>query len=140
MARFLALVCVLTLLASCGQIGTISGGPKDEIAPQITSSNLSDKQTNFKEQLIEFTFDEYVVLNKPMEQIVLVPADSKLENKLSKKTLSISIADTLQKNTTYTLYLNAAVKDVSEGNDSLMKFTFFHWTSFGFTCISCEGL
>ena len=124
MARFLALVCVLTLLASCGQIGTISGGPKDEIAPQVTSSNLSDKQTNFKEQLIEFTFDEYVVLNKPMEQIVLVPADSKLESKLSKKTLSISIADTLQKNTTYTLYLNAAVKDVSEGNDSLMKFTF----------------
>ena len=55
MARFLALVCVLTLLASCGQIGTVSGGPNDEIAPQVTSSNLYDKQTNFKEQLIEFT-------------------------------------------------------------------------------------
>ena len=124
MARFLALICLLFLVASCGQIGTISGGPKDEIAPQITSSNLTDKQLNFSQKVIEFTFDEYIDLNKATEQIVLVPADSKLQSKLTKKTLSISFEDSLQKNTTYTLYLNAAVKDVTEGNDSLMKFTF----------------
>ena len=124
MARFLALICLLFLVASCGQIGTISGGPKDEIAPQITSSNLTNKQVNFSEKIIEFTFDEYIELNKPMEQIVLVPADSKLQSKLVKKTLSIGFNDSLQKNTTYTLYLNSAVKDVTEGNDSLMKFTF----------------
>jgi uncharacterized protein (DUF2141 family) len=124
MARFIALICLLFLVASCGQIGTISGGPKDEIAPQITSSNLKDKQLNFSEKVIEFTFDEYVELTKAAEQIVLVPADSKLQSKLTKKTLSISFEDSLQKNTTYTLYLNAAVKDATEGNDSLMKFTF----------------
>ena len=124
MARFLALICFLSLVASCGQIGTISGGPKDEIAPQITSSKLTDKQLNFSEKVIEFTFDEYIELNKAAEQIVLVPADSKLQSKLVKKTLSISFEDSLQKNTTYTLYLNAAVKDATEGNDSLMKFTF----------------
>lgn len=124
MARFLALIFVLSLLISCGQIGTISGGPKDEIAPKITATNLSDRQLNFKEQIIEFTFDEYVVLNKPLEQIVLVPADSKIQSKLTQKTLSLTLEDTLEANTTYTLYLNAAVKDVSEGNDSLMKFTF----------------
>lgn len=124
MARILALICSIFLVVSCGQIGTISGGPKDEIAPQITSSNLTDKQLNFSEKVIEFTFDEYIDLNKASEQIVLVPADSKLQSKLTKKTLSISLEDSLQKNTTYTLYLNAAVKDVTEGNDSLMKFTF----------------
>jgi hypothetical protein len=124
MARILALICSIFLVVSCGQIGTISGGPKDEIAPQITSSNLTDKQLNFAEKVIEFTFDEYIDLNKASEQIVLVPADSKLQSKLTKKTLSISLEDSLQKNTTYTLYLNAAVKDVTEGNDSLMKFTF----------------
>jgi uncharacterized protein (DUF2141 family) len=124
MARFLALIFVLSILISCGQIGTISGGPKDEIAPKITSTNLSNQQLNFKDQVIEFTFDEYVVLNKPLEQIVLVPADSKIQSKLIQKTLSLTLEDTLEANTTYTLYLNAAVKDVSEGNDSLMKFTF----------------
>ncbi|MEI8117070.1 MAG: Ig-like domain-containing protein [Flavobacteriia bacterium] len=124
MARILALICCIFLVVSCGQIGTISGGPKDEIAPQITSSNLRDKQLNFSEKVIEFTFDEYIELNKAAEQIVLVPADSKLQSKLTKKTLSISFEDSLQKNTTYTIYLNAAVKDATEGNDSLMKFTF----------------
>jgi hypothetical protein len=124
MARFLALICLLFLVFSCGQIGTISGGPKDEIAPQITSSNLKDKQLNFSEKAIELTFDEYIELNKVAEQIVLVPADSKLQSTLSKRTLRIAFDDSLEKNTTYTLYLNAAVKDVTEGNDSLIKFTF----------------
>lgn len=124
MARFLALICVLYLAFSCGQIGTISGGPKDDIAPQITSSNLEDKQLNFQEQGVNITFDEYIELNKPNEQIVLVPADAKLSSKLSKKTLAISFENSLAPNTTYTLYLNGAVKDVTEGNDSLMKFTF----------------
>ncbi len=124
MARFIALICLLFLIASCGQIGTISGGPKDDIAPQITSSNLDDKQLNFQEQSVNITFDEYIELNKPNEQIVLVPADAKLSSKLSKKTLAISFENSLATNTTYTLYLNGAVKDVTEGNDSLMKFTF----------------
>ena len=124
MARFLALITVVLLIQSCGQIGTINGGPKDEIAPQITSSNLRDKHLNFSEKVIEFTFDEYIELNKASEQIVLVPADSKLQTKLSKRTLNITFEDSLEKKTTYTLYLNSAVKDVTEGNDSLMKFTF----------------
>jgi uncharacterized protein (DUF2141 family) len=54
----------------------------------------------------------------------LVPADSKLQSTLSKKTLRIAFEDSLEKNTTYTLYLNSAVKDITEGNDSLIKFTF----------------
>lgn len=124
MARILALICSIFLVVSCGQIGTISGGPKDEVAPQIVQSNLSDKQLNFQAQHIQLSFDEYVELNKPNEQIVLVPADAKLTSTLTKKSLDISLDQPLVPNTTYTLYLNGAVKDVTEGNDSLMKFTF----------------
>ena len=124
MARFLSIICLIFIFVSCGQIGSISGGPKDEIAPKVSSSNLKDKQTNFTGQEIQFTFDEYIELNKPSEQIVLVPADSKFQSKLANKTLFITFDDALQQQTTYTLYLNAAVKDVTEGNDSLMKYTF----------------
>jgi uncharacterized protein (DUF2141 family) len=124
MARFLALISTVFLLFSCGQIGSISGGPKDEVAPQIVQTNLSDKQLNFQGQQVQITFDEYIELVKPNEQIVLVPADTKLACKLSKKTLAISFENALIPNTTYTLYLNGAVKDVTEGNDSLMKFIF----------------
>jgi uncharacterized protein (DUF2141 family) len=124
MARILALVCSMFLVVSCGQIGTISGGPKDEVAPQIVQSNLSDKQLNFQDQYIHLSFDEYVELNKPNEQIVLVPADAKLTSTLTRKSLDITLDQPLVPNTTYTLYLNGAVKDMTEGNDSLMKFTF----------------
>lgn len=124
MARYLALSTFLFFLFSCGQIGSISGGPKDEVAPRILQSNLKDKQLQFQERNIQMTFDEYVELNKPTEQIVLVPADAKFSSSLSKKTLSISFENALLPNTTYTLYLNGAIKDVTEGNDSLMKFTF----------------
>lgn len=124
MARILALICCIFLVVSCGQIGTISGGPKDEVAPQIMQANLSDKQLNFQDQYIRLSFDEYVELTKPNEQIVLVPADAKLSSTLTRKTLDIALDHPLVPNTTYTLYLNGAVKDVTEGNDSLMKFTF----------------
>jgi uncharacterized protein (DUF2141 family) len=124
MARILALICSVFLFVSCGQIGTISGGPKDEVAPQIVQSNLGDKQLNFQAQHIQLSFDEYVELNKPNEQIVLVPADAKLTTTLTRKSLDIALDQPLVPNTTYTLYLNGAVKDVTEGNDSLMKFTF----------------
>lgn len=124
MARILALICSVFLVVSCGQIGTISGGPKDEVAPQIVQSNLSDKQLNFQDQHILLSFDEYVELNKPNEQIVLVPADAKLTSTLTRKSLDIALDHPLVPNTTYTLYLSGAVKDVTEGNDSLMKYTF----------------
>jgi hypothetical protein len=124
MARILALICSIFFVVSCGQIGTISGGPKDEVAPQIVQSNLSDKQLNFQARHIQLSFDEFVELNKANEQIVLVPADAKLTSTLKRKSLDIALDHPLEPNTTYTLYLNGAVKDLTEGNDSLMKFTF----------------
>ena len=112
------------LVTGCAQVGTITGGPKDEIAPKVVKSSLENGTTNFNEQSIELTFDEYVQMNKPSENIIIVPQHARLESRLIKKTLRINLSNELQKNTTYTLYLNAAVKDLTEGNDSLMRITF----------------
>ena len=119
------LILILTLVTvGCAEVGTISGGLKDEIAPKIIKSSIQNGTTNFKSQSIELTFDEFVQLVKPTETIFLVPQHAKIETQLTKKTLKISLSNDLESNTTYTLYLNAAVKDVTEGNDSLMRFTF----------------
>ena len=115
---------VIVLLFGCAEVGTISGGAKDEVAPKVVKSTIQNGATNFNSQSVEFTFDEFVQLNKPTENIFIVPQHANLETQLVKKTLKISLSNGLQKNTTYTLYLNAAVKDVTEGNDSLMQFTF----------------
>ena len=118
------ILILLIFLVGCAQVGTITGGPKDENPPRIKKSSIQNGTTNFHDQKIEITFDEFIQLNKPTENIFLVPQDAKVESQLSKKTLRLSFSNELQKNTTYTLYLNAAVKDVSEGNDSLMQITF----------------
>jgi uncharacterized protein (DUF2141 family) len=124
MARFAYLILVLFFLAACAQVGSITGGDEDEIAPQIQKTNLVSGTTNFSGNAVEITFDEFIQLNKASETIFLVPADAKVEAKLTKKTLNLSWNETLLPNTTYTLYLNGAVKDVTEGNDSLMQITF----------------
>lgn len=112
------------LLSACAEVGTITGGPKDEIAPQVVKSSIQEGTTNFNKQFIELTFDEFVQMNKPTENIIIVPQHTRLESRLIKKTLRIDLSNELEKNTTYTLYLNAAIKDITEGNDSLMRITF----------------
>ena len=49
---------------------------------------------------------------------------NKIEAQLNGKTLRISWEENLHPNTTYVLYFNGAVKDVNEGNDSLMTYVF----------------
>ena len=124
MARFAYLILALFFLAACAQVGSITGGEEDQIAPQVHKTNLISGTTNFSGNSVEMTFDEFIQLNKASETIFLVPADAKVEARLTKKTLNLSWKETLLPNTTYTLYLNGAVKDVTEGNDSLMQITF----------------
>lgn len=115
---------ILVLLCACAQVGTITGGPTDEIAPQVLSESISNKQRNVKanEQLL--VFDEFIKLDQPQQRIQLMPADSRLQYELKGKTLRILFLDTLQPQTTYTLMSNGGIKDLTEGNDSLMTWTF----------------
>lgn len=118
------IILISLLIFGCAEVGTISGGPKDEIAPKIIKSSIQNGSTNFNSQSIELTFDEFIQLNKPNENIFIVPQHAKLEAQLLKRSLKIKLSNQLQNNTTYTLYLNSAVKDVTEGNDSLIQITF----------------
>ena len=53
-----------------------------------------------------------------------MPPDSRLEFVQKGKQLRIIFKDALSRNTTYTLTSNGAIKDITEGNDSLMTWTF----------------
>ena len=124
MARFAYIIVGFLLFASCAQVGSISGGVEDEIAPQVLKSSLISGTTNFRGNSVVLDFDEFIQLNKPSETIFMVPTDAKVEAKLNKKSVHISWKEDLLPNTTYTLYLNGAVKDLTEGNDSLIQITF----------------
>ena len=124
MVRFGSLLISCLLIVSCAQIGTITGGAKDNAAPRILKSNPIDGALNVQTRQINIEFDEFVVLQKPNENLVLLPSNVNYESKLVNKTLQLDFESDLAENTTYSLYLNGAVKDITEGNDSLIQIVF----------------
>lgn len=114
----------ILLISSCAQVGRLSGGDQDVSPPRVTKSSPENETVNFKGNSFSITFDEYIKLNNPSENIRIVPPHVKPFASIKKKTLDISWDGDLEPNTTYALYLNKAVKDIAEGNDSVMQFVF----------------
>src|SRR5690554_57911 len=115
------------ILFSCGQVGSITGGEKDTTAPRVIVDRVVPpmESTNISPQKITIPFDEFIEFNKPAENIRVTPADVKLDYKINKKSvvLTVKSGDWAQ-NTTYTVYLNRAVKDITEANDSIIAYVF----------------
>ncbi|MBI2258949.1 MAG: Ig-like domain-containing protein [Flavobacteriia bacterium] len=124
MVKYLFLSLFLFLLYSCAQIGDISGGEKDVTAPKIISCNPPNKSVYFTEKKIEFTFDEYIKLNNPNDNAIILPFGAKLKVTAKKKKMRIEWGDELLPNSSYQINMNSLVKDIKEGNDSVMTYVF----------------
>ncbi len=127
MARYHYVIGILILLlAGCAQMGTISGGEKDTSAPKPIEEDVSplNASTFFTSKQIEIPFDEFFSLNDPNQKIQIVPPHAKIQSQVKGKTLFLNWEEDLEANTTYAIYLNRAVKDLSEGNDSIMQYVF----------------
>lgn len=112
--RFALKLLPFLLALSCAQVGQISGGEEDLVAPEPVKTVPESKTLFFNAQSIKLIFDEFVELNNPQQNIIIVPNDAKLNAALHKKELVLSWNETLKSNTTYVIYFNAAVKDVTE--------------------------
>lgn len=115
---------ILVLLSACAQVGTITGGPTDQTAPKVLSSSIQDKQLQVNSQQQVLIFDEFIKTVDPQKTITLMPNDSRVQIAVKGKTLTIDFLDPLQAQTTYTLISNGGIADITEGNDSLMTWTF----------------
>lgn len=125
--RFYGIIAFLLLiLASCAQVGSISGGPEDVTPPKVVENGITPPNGSlmFQQKTIEFRFNEYIKLNNPTETVTLVPADAKIKAEARKKTLKLTIEGELKPETTYAIYLNGTVQDITEGNDSLIQYVF----------------
>lgn len=121
------LIFLLPLLViSCAQVGQISGGEKDEFAPHPIDglTNPPNQSTSFQGNSIDMTFNEFIQLNSPQQTLVIVPNHVKPKASVRKKTLHVEWEEPLQENTTYVIYMNGTVKDVTENNDSLLTYVF----------------
>jgi uncharacterized protein (DUF2141 family) len=126
-AAYSIIVILFFLLVSCGQVGTITGGPVDNEAPKPILSEVQPPQASLKvsPKRIQIPFNEYISLNKPNENIRVMPKDVTLDHSISGKTLVLDLKEGAWKeNTTYSIYLNRAIQDITEENDSIMFYVF----------------
>lgn len=110
---------LLIFFMSCAKRGSITGGLKDTIAPTLKSSYPENYSVKFTGNKIKLTFDENVKLKDLNKQLIVSPP---MKNELlvlpttPTKILTITINDTLQPNTTYSLNFGQSIADNNEGN------------------------
>lgn len=123
--KIIAFVSCLSLIG-CAQIGVLTGGDVDTYSPKPLDGKTypANESTQFQGNSVSIEFDEYFKLNNPIQTISIVPAHVKPQATVVKKTLKIHWEEQLQENTTYVIYLNGTVQDISEGNDSLIYYVF----------------
>lgn len=110
--------------SGCANIVPPEGGPRDSLPPVLTKSTPLNYTTNFANDRITFTFDEYVDLENYQQNLIVSPLPSNMPN-VSRKlnTISIRLRDSLEPNTTYSFNFGNSIKDVNESN-VLRNFTY----------------
>ena len=117
MKRTLLILWLFVFFGSCARIVIPTGGTKDTIPPKVTAEHPENRSLFFHEKTIRITFDEYVTLNNPVENIIFSPPLSQNpEYLLSGKSLIIKLKDTLIADKTYNIIFTDAIKDFHEGN------------------------
>ena len=116
----LVLLIIISLVISCANRGTPSGGPKDEIAPVIIKSSPENLTTNFKGKEINIYFDEYVKIKNLQKQLIISPPmdpePTVTPLGTASKYITITINDTLDNNTTYAFNFGQSIVDNNEEN------------------------
>lgn len=101
----------------CANVVSPTGGPKDTVPPIVLQAIPENQSTNFNNKDIHITFDEYVTLNNPNNNIMISPPMEQIpEYKLSGKSLIIKFKEPLKSDVTYSINFGEAIKDLHEGN------------------------
>lgn len=130
---------LLTLIWGCASMQTPQGGPKDTEPPKIVKMVPKNLSTNFKEKKIEIEFNEYFKLQNQFKEFSVSPEMEKPPLlKVKKKKLEITLQDTLEKNTTYTLNFGKSIADINEANE-LKNFSYVFATGPQLDSLSISG-
>lgn len=115
--KFIVLFLLASVLAGCAAMVLKVEGNHAIITIKngVTRENLT---RNFSAKKIIIEFDEYIKLNNEFKEFSISPELEKApELKAKLKRLEISLPDTLEKNTTYTLNFGKAIVDLNESNE-----------------------
>ena len=127
--HIIVLFVATIFFTNCAKRGTISGGPKDTIAPKIVGSLPENFSTNFKGSEIKINFNELIKVKDITKQLIISPPLKKqpiiVPQGSASKFISIKLLDTLQENTTYSFNFGQSISDNNENNPySQFKYVF----------------
>ena len=100
------------LVVSCARMGNPDGGWYDETPPRVVGSMPVDKAVNVNTKKISIFFDEFIRIDNPQEKVVVSPPQLEMpEIKSNGKRILVTLLDSLQENTTYTIDFSDAISD-----------------------------
>lgn len=110
---------LLALVFSCAEPRAPEGGPQDKQPPRINPKKYStpNPSTNFRDNQIILTFDEWVKLQAAYSQVVISPPlEKRPDIKIRNKSVVVEWKEPLKDSTTYIINFGDAVQDITEGN------------------------
>jgi len=114
---YIFIVFTALIINGCANAVTPSGGPKDEIPPVVLETTPANYTKNFNHKAIHITFDEFVTLDNPKNNVLISPPlKNTPDYRLTGKTLVIKFEEELRAETTYSINFGSAIKDLHEGN------------------------
>jgi len=126
-------------ITGCANIIPPGGGPRDSLPPLLVNANPPDSTRAYSGGKIVLTFNEFVELSNPLENIIISPMPKifpPVESHL--RTVTIRLKDTLEPNTTYSINFGRAIRDINEGNE-LREFTYLFTTGNYFDSLEFAG-
>ncbi len=105
------------LVVACASIGAPDGGIYDEVPPVVVACHPADRSIGNTERKMRIRFNEFVKLENANEKVIVSPPQLEPANiRADGKSVKITLYDSLQANTTYTIDFSDAITDNNEGN------------------------
>jgi len=115
--KYWVIVPFWIIIFGCARTSVPTGGPKDKEIPVVLKSVPENGATNFRDNEIIVSFNEYVVLDQITDKFMVSPPMKKKPDIFTKgKSIHIRFENELRDSTTYTFYFQDAIRDLNEGN------------------------
>ena len=115
--RAFIVILVILIFTQCARQTQPNGGPKDTSPPELLSSNPSNGEKNFRGTSLELTFNEYVKLKDPKEEILITPSLGTNTRFTAKKNkVIITPENKWIDSTTYSIAFRDGIQDINESN------------------------
>ncbi|MFP4471824.1 MAG: Ig-like domain-containing protein, partial [Bacteroidales bacterium] len=115
--RMLLLMALSAGMMYCANPVSPTGGPVDETAPMVVESEPPNYSTHFNRNRIIITFNEFVQLQQPNQQVLISPPLRENPSyKIRGRSVVVDFNEELQPNTTYSIFFGNAITDLTAGN------------------------